>query len=113
MTSDKLQDNLNDIYFNEKGTVEADRAYEKILKEYKEKEKIIQELEHKLSVVLDYATDGEISKPYIDIQYIREAMNKKILREWERAIQDYREAVSNTKYSDRPKAPSEQETKST
>jgi len=50
------------------------------------------ELEYKLGCILDRVTGGCISKPHTDVSLINEAIHRQVQKEWEYAIEDYKES---------------------
>lgn len=66
-------------------------AVDNCIKIIEERDKQIDELEYRLSCVLDEAIGGCVSKPYTDIDVISKAIHNRNMKFWDEAIADYKE----------------------
>jgi len=55
------------------------------------------DLEWKLSLILDNVTAGRISKPYTNMDSICKAIEQQRMKEWDYAVEDYRETQELSK----------------
>ena len=93
MTREEAKKNRFDYHFLPVKLKSNDGKYlDKFIdKIYDDFEKEYSEFEHKLGCILDTVTGGRVSKPYTDEATINEAINRQVVKEWEYAIEDYKE----------------------